>query len=418
MKMNTNLFDNDDLTMITPTTEKARRGRPAKGTPKKIKPVSTEKKSRGRKATKPPVQTARKAIDKLPYWYYTDQDFVKAELLEVKRTHREIRILEGDKKDYEIKVHHEDIAGFGVFPRLFQRTTKPEVWKFQNRLTVIQEMPKDPNLASLIPAIDDGYIFNKDFTCNLIDAIYHNDRAMLTGHKGVGKTSIIEQIAARINQPCIRINMNGETRISDFLGKMTLLGDKTVYSYGVLPNAMSQGAWLICDEIDMAEPNILSLLHPVLERGGKLVLKENDGETIMPHENFRIFGTSNTIGVMQDFAGQYAGGNDQNQAFIDRWTVLFHEDHPEKLYQTILKQKVGLNNSVIKRILKLRASLNNDEMLAGANVMTMRSTLEFANKYKFYKNALKAGEIVFMNKYRAEEREVIYNLIVVHFPKR
>lgn len=408
----------DDLTTVTPTTAPTmkKRGRPAKGTPKVEKVVSTEKKQRGRKMTKPPVQTARKSIDNLPYWYYTSDDFVKAELLEDKRTHREIRILEGDKKGYEVKVHHAEIAGFGVFPRLFQRVTKPEVWKFHNRLTVIQEQPTDPNLASLIPTIDEGYQFNKEFTCNLIDAVYHNDRALLTGHKGVGKTSIVEQFAARINQPCIRINLNGETRISDFLGKMTLLGDKTVYSYGVLPNAMMQGAWLICDEIDMAEPNILSLLHPVLERNGKLVLKENDGETILPHENFRIFGTSNTIGVMQDFAGQYSGGNDQNQAFLDRWAVLFHEDHPEKLYQEIIKQKVGLNRTDIKRILKFRASLNSDEQIDGQNVLTMRSTLEFATKLKFYRDPLKAANMVFMNKYRAEEREVLNNLILAHFP--
>jgi len=412
-----NINDLNDLTMIPKTTTTAKRGRPVKGTPKKVKPVVTgEKKRRGRQATKPPVKTARKSIDCLQYWYYTDQDFVKAELLEDKRTHREIRILEGEKQGHEVKVHHAEIAGFGVFPRLFQRTTKPEVWKFHNRLTVIQENPTNSNLAGLIPTTDEGYQFNKEFTCNLIDAIYHNDRALLTGHKGVGKTSIIEQIAARINQPCIRINMNGETRISDFLGKMTLVNDKTVYSYGVLPNAMAQGAWLICDEIDMAEPNILSLLHPVLERGGKLVLKENNGETILPHENFRIFGTSNTIGVMQDFAGQYAGGNDQNQAFLDRWTVLFHEDHPEKLYHQIIKQKVGLNNSDIKRILKFRASLNSDEQIEGQNILTMRSTLEFATKLKFYRDPLKAANIVFLNKYRADEREVLNSLIIAHFP--
>jgi cobaltochelatase CobS len=398
--------DFSDLEVMKPKTKTA----------KTVTATTPTKKRRGRVASKPPVKTARKSCDGLTYWYYTLEDFVKAELLEDKRTHREVRILEGEKAGHEIKVHHAEIAGFGVFPRLFQRTTKPEVWKFQNRLTVIQEKTKNPSLSSLIPTVDEGYHFNKDFTCNLIDAIYHNDRALLTGHKGVGKTSIIEQIAARINQPCIRINMNGETRISDFLGKMTLLGDKTVYSYGVLPNAMSQGAWLICDEIDMAEPNILSLLHPVLEKNGKLVLKENNGETIIPHENFRIFGTSNTIGVMQDFAGQYNGGNDQNQAFLDRWVVLFHEDHPEKLYAEIIKNKVGLNRTIIKRILSFRKSLNSDDQLEGQSILTMRSTLEFASKLKFYRDPLKAANIVFMNKYRADEREILNSLIIAHFP--
>jgi MoxR-like ATPase len=378
--------------------------------PVKVK-VATKKET-GRKR-KPLLTTDRKSVDNLPYWFYTDSDFVKCEKIAERKMFREVRILEGDKKGQEIKTHQTDTTGLGVFPRLFQQESKPLCWKFYHRLVLIHD---EPTSLALIPKLDESYYFNREFTTSLIDGVYHNDRILLTGHKGVGKTSIVEQMASRINQPVIRINMNGETRISDFLGKITLLKDKTFYQYGVLPTAMKNGWWLICDEIDMAEPNILSLLYPVLEKNGKLVLKENEGEVIVPHPNFRIFGTSNSIGIMQDFAQNYIGGNDQNDAFLDRWTVLYHEDHPDELYGQILKNKVGINRTQIKRILAFKQSINQDNAFAGQTILTMRSVLDFAVKLKFYKNPLKAANMAFLNKFRSDDREVMLNILTAHFP--
>jgi len=375
-----------------------------------------EKTGRGRKRVKPLLSTDRKSVDNLPYWFYVDNDFVKCEKIAERKFFREVRLLEGDKKGHEIKTHQKDTTGLGVFPRLFQQEQKPLCWKFHHRLVLIQDEPTDPTSLALIPRLDDSYYFNRDFTTSLIDGVYHNDRLLLTGHKGVGKTSIVEQFASRINQPAIRINMNGETRISDFLGKITLLKDKTFYQYGVLPTAMKNGWWLICDEIDMAEPNILSLLYPVLEKHGKLVLKENEGEVIEPHPNFRIFGTSNSIGIMQDYSQNYIGGNDQNDAFLDRWTVLYHEDHHEDLYKQILKNKVGINKTQIKRILEFKKSINQDNAFSGQTILTMRSVLDFAVKLKFYKDPLKAANMAFLNKFRQDDKEILLNILTAHFP--
>jgi len=191
----------------------------------------------------------------------------------------------------------------------------------------------------LTPPVNPAYLFPERFD-EIIEDIAENRRIMLIGHTGSGKTSLIEQVAARAHYGVIRSNMNGQTTIGDFVGFWTVKGGETVWVDGVLPVAMRSGAWLIIDEIDFAEPAILAVLTAVLETSGQLMLKEKGNEIVAPHPDFRLFATANAVGAMSQFRHLYQGSNLMNEAFLDRWRVylidyLSPQEEAQVLMQTL-----------------------------------------------------------------------------------
>lgn len=172
----------------------------------------------------------------------------------------------------------------------------------------------------LVPRVNPAYLFSERFN-DIVEDIVENRRVMLIGHTGAGKTSLIEQVAARSHHGMLRSNMNGQTTVGDFVGFWTVKGGETIWVDGVLPTAMREGLWLIVDEIDFAEPSILAALTAVLEPHGRLVLKEKGNEIVAPHPAFRLFATANAIGAMSQFRHLYQGANLMNEAFLDRWRV-------------------------------------------------------------------------------------------------
>lgn len=174
--------------------------------------------------------------------------------------------------------------------------------------------------AELAPRLNPSHIFPALAEDVALD-IDEGQKVMLIGHTGCGKTSLIEQMAARIGQGSLRVNMNGQTTISDFVGFWTVKGGQTEWVDGALPKAMKMGLWLIIDEIDCADASILAALNAVLEPGGRLMLKEKGAEVVEPHERFRMFATANAVGSMSCFRHLYQGANLMNEAFLDRWRV-------------------------------------------------------------------------------------------------
>jgi cobaltochelatase CobS len=172
----------------------------------------------------------------------------------------------------------------------------------------------------LVPRLNPAYLFSSRFN-DIVEDIVENRRVMLIGHTGAGKTSLIEQVAARSRHGVLRSNMNGQTTVGDFVGFWTVKGGETLWVDGVLPTAMREGLWLIVDEIDFAEPSILAALTAVLEPHGRLVLKEKGNEIVAPHPAFRLFATANAVGAMSQFRHLYQGANLMNEAFLDRWRV-------------------------------------------------------------------------------------------------
>jgi cobaltochelatase CobS len=177
----------------------------------------------------------------------------------------------------------------------------------------------------LVPPHNPAYLFTAR-AANVLEDIVENRRILLIGHTGTGKTSLIEQAAARTDHGVLRSNMNGQTTVGDFVGFWTVKGGETIWVDGVLPTAMRAGLWLIVDEIDFAEPAILAVLTAVLEPAGRLLLKEKGNEIVVPHSSFRLFATANAVGAMGQFRHLYQGANLMNEAFLDRWRV-YHLDY-------------------------------------------------------------------------------------------
>ena len=220
----------------------------------------------------------------------------------------------------------------------------------------------------LIPEKNPAYFF-PSISDDIAEDINENKKVMLVGHMGCGKTSLFEQLAANIMQPCIRVNMNGQTTISDFVGYNSLQGKEMVWVDGALPMAMRKGWWLIVDEIDFAEPAILSVLNPVTEKNGKLFLKEKGHEIVIPHEKFRIFSTANTVGCMEAYRHLYQGANIMNKALLDRWRV-YHVDYlPPAQEAKVLAKTVGVDLDAAQVLVKLA-----NEVRAAFNAETVQST--------------------------------------------
>lgn len=214
--------------------------------------------------------------------------------------------------------------------------------------TTIKIRDINKRFKHFIPKISKNYIF-QDFVYDMILDMQMSPPKpiMLTGLTGTGKSSCFVEIAARINQPIIRVNLNHQTTISDFVGTWIVKNKEMIWIDGVLPYCMKNGIWLILDEIDFADPAILSVLNTVLEKDGYLCLKEKGHDIIHPHKDFFLGSTANTAGCMAEYRYLYQGTNIMNEAFLNRWRVyhvdyLKEEDEAKVLFSEVFKT---VNNS-------------------------------------------------------------------------
>lgn len=269
-------------------------------------------------------------------------------------------------------------------------------------------LPKRTGSTPLVPNLDSAYQFPPE-AAYLMQAIAHREHVMIVGPTGTGKSSLVMQLAANTNAPVRRCNLNGETTVSDFLGRWTVRGKEMAYSEGILPTAMKQGDWLLLDEIDAALPQILFVLQSVLEEAGKLVLLENEGEVITPHPDFRIIATANTIGS-GDESGLYAGTQILNEAFKDRFATVIHLDYPDESTETaILNGKVSsVKKTAIKRMVRcarqVREAAKREECYCS---FSTRRLLAFARKYAQIGNCSKALELTVLNKLGRDDQRVV-----------
>jgi MoxR-like ATPase len=354
------------------------------------------------------------------HFYMTrEKKLVEANLVAQSPYKREIEIevsKDGQTQTKKLKVHPEGVSWGAMYPRVFTAKQMPShIFEFKGR-AIVQTF-HDP-LDGNIPSIRD-YRF-QPFISDVIDSIHAKENIILTGGTGVGKTTHITQLAARIKQPVLRINFNGETRMSDLLGKVSVVNGETLWRDGVIPQAMRNGYWLLLDELDFAEPAVLSLLHPILETDPMLTLKENGGEVIRPHENFRIFATANSIGAMQDRAQAYGGTNEMNEAFLDRWQVLYVDNLPEKEEIRVVKSEVpGINSTMAKRIVtfanKVRSgTLSDDAAYSGDNFST-RKVLAWAKKAALHRDAIKGAQLAWLDTISKDEQPGLLRILMTHF---
>lgn len=366
------------------------------------------------------------------YFLTRKKTFVEVQLLKTARKNRRIKFLEGDRKGKETNIHPKGVAWGNLYPRLFESTSVPsDFFMFKGRVLLkkpVQKFkgekhpkqdPKDLQWELLIPEIDNDYRF-QPFLKHVIDGINASEPVLLVGGTGVGKTTHILQTAARVNQPTLRANFNGETRLSDFIGKMTVVNNETIWQDGILPLAMRNGYWLVLDELDAADPSVLTLLHPVLEDNPILVLKENSGEVVKPHPNFRIFATANTIGAMEDRAGSYSGTNKMNEAFVDRWsTTLMVPNMPLKDEIQVVKRKVGgIKHRWAIKICEFAQKAREKQFdgydFPGDNFSTRR-VLNWATKTALLRSPIEGAKLAWLDKISASEHPEINRLLNLYF---
>lgn len=207
----------------------------------------------------------------------------------------------------------------------------------------------------MVPSAQEDYIFREDLLLRVLYAIISNKRMYLHGHTGSGKTTLIQQVAARLQWPSIRINFDSEITRMDLIGRDTLTNDGTgvtsVFQEGLLPQMMSQPCVAIFDEIDFCRPDVAYVMQSALENNS-LRLTEDGGREVKPHPMFRMFATGNTVG-QGDEMGMYQGARPQSLAFLDRFTVwakvdYLTEDQRKKLIEdhapTLDEKTVGIIN--------------------------------------------------------------------------
>ncbi len=351
--------------------------------------------------------------------YYLSQNktFNEVEVLKTTSKQRLIKYLEGVKMDKTVKIHPDGVAWGNMYPRLFKSENRPSnVFFYKGRILVNKDYIE---LKNLIPETDIFFKFQPK-TRDIIDCINANEPVLLTGEGGSGKTTTIEQLASKIGQPVMRINFSIETRISDLLGKVHVKSGKTYWTDGVLPYCMKNNIWLILDEIDAADPSVLMLLHPVLEDGGKLILKENEGECVNKSPMFRIFGTANTIGAMKDQSNSYNGTNDMNGAFIDRWTVIKWPNLTFKDELKVLKTKVGgLKHRTAVNICKFAQDVRekNTKNDFPLEVFSTRLVLKWGKKTALLKSPIEGAKIAWMDKIAESEHAGLIKIFELYFGK-
>ncbi|MDP2119621.1 MAG: AAA family ATPase, partial [Hoeflea sp.] len=194
-----------------------------------------------------------------------------------------------------------------------------EVFGIDSDITVPAFKERDP----YVPDLDPDYLFDRDTTLAILAGFAHNRRVMVSGYHGTGKSTHIEQVAARLNWPCVRVNLDSHVSRIDLVGKDAIVVRDglqiTEFKDGILPWAYQHNVALVFDEYDAGRPDVMFVIQRVLESSGRLTLLDQS-RVIRPHPAFRLFATANTVGL-GDTTGLYHGTQQINQAQMDRWSI-------------------------------------------------------------------------------------------------
>ena len=267
-----------------------------------------------------------------------------------------------------------------------------------------------------VPEVDKSYLFDPDTTQSILAGFANNRRVLVQGYHGTGKSTHIEQVAARLNWPCIRINLDSHISRIDLLGKdaIVLKEDKQITEFqdGILPWAYSNPVALVFDEYDAGRPDVMFVIQRILETDGKLTLLDQS-RVLKPNKYFRLFATSNTVGL-GDTSGLYHGTQQINQGQMDRWNIIstlnyLSNEEEEKI---ILKKIKQLNNTEGKDIIKsmvATADLTRSGFVNGdiSTVMSPRTVLTWAENYLLFKEIEYSFKLSFLNRCDELERTVI-----------
>jgi cobaltochelatase CobS len=267
-----------------------------------------------------------------------------------------------------------------------------------------------------VPEIDKDYKFDRDTTLAILSGFNYNKKVIVHGYHGTGKSTHITQVAARLNWPCLRINLDSHISRIDLIGKDAIVvkdgKQVTQFIEGLLPWAFQNPVALVFDEYDAGRPDVLFVLQRILESDGYFTLIDKN-KVVKQNEYFRLFATANTIGL-GDTTGLYTGTQQINQAQMDRWNIVTTLNYLtlEKEMDVVLAKNKNLNNSKgkekVSNMIKV-ASLTRKGFIAGdiSTVMSPRTVLHWAENSEIFKDIGYAFRVTFLNKCDEIEKSII-----------
>ena len=278
------------------------------------------------------------------------------------------------------------------------------------------QVPGFSQATEYVPEVDDAYRFDRDTTLAILAGFAYNRRVMIQGYHGTGKSTHIEQVAAHLNWPCVRVNLDSHISRIDLIGKdaIVLRDGKQVTEYreGMLPWALQHPVALVFDEYDAGRPDVMFVIQRVLEVEGRMTLLDQN-KVIRPHPSFRLFSTANTVGL-GDTSGLYHGTQQINQGQMDRWNIvaqlnyLEHDAEVEIVLAKCPEYQSEEGRKTLSRMVSL-ADLSRSGFVAGdiSTVMSPRTVITWAENARIFGDLGFAFRLTFLNKCDEAERSII-----------
>ncbi len=274
------------------------------------------------------------------------------------------------------------------------------------------QVPAFSRADDRVPDLDESYVFDPDTTLAILAGFAHDRRVMVQGYHGTGKSTHIEQVAARLNWPCIRINLDAHISRIDLIGRDAIvLRDGlqvTEFREGLLPWALQHPVALVFDEYDAGRPDVMFVIQRVLEQQGKLTLLDQN-RVIRPDPHFRMFATSNTVGL-GDTSGLYHGTQQINQGQMDRWNIVVGLNYlPAEVEEEIVASKnPEIDKKLLADMIKV-ADLTRQGFMNGdiSTVMSPRTVITWAQNAAIFKDTGFAFRLSFLNKCDEAERMLV-----------
>src|SRR5712664_3258229 len=278
------------------------------------------------------------------------------------------------------------------------------------------QVPAFSQASEHVPDLDEAYRFDRDTTLAILAGFAYNRRVLIQGYHGTGKSTHIEQVAARLNWPCIRINLDSHISRIDLIGKDAIIlkdgKQVTEFREGLLPWCLQHPVALAFDEYDAGRPDVMFVIQRVLEVQGKLTLLDQN-KVIRPHPSFRLFATANTVGL-GDTSGLYHGTQQINQGQMDRWSIvttlnyLAHDEEVEIVLAKAHHYRTSEGRDIVNKMVRL-ADLTRNAFANGdlSTVMSPRTVITWAENAEIFSDIGFAFRVTFLNKCDELERPLV-----------
>jgi cobaltochelatase CobS len=287
-----------------------------------------------------------------------------------------------------------------------------EVFGIETTMTV----PAFSQSNAYVPPLDESYRFDRNTTLAILAGFAHNRRVMVQGYHGTGKSTHIEQVAARLNWPCVRVNLDSHVSRIDMIGKDAIVVENgqqiTAFKEGILPWAFQRPVALVFDEYDAGRPDVMFVIQRVLEAEGRLTLLDQN-RVISPNPFFRLFATTNTIGL-GDTTGLYHGTQQINQGQMDRWSIvttlnyLPHDEEAEIVASKLPAYAKGDKRKTLDAMVRV-ADMTRNALVNGdiSTVMSPRTVITWAQNAEIFGDIGYAFRVTFLNKCDELERPLV-----------